>query len=767
MITDPQDSANLSPPTRSPRSTKSGKSSRRRKAKPMTQARLLSAIDYREQRASGGDLFEEEQRKALKYYFGEALGDERAGESKIVMREVYSVIEWIKPMLMKVFFGSEEVLKFTPKGPDDVAAAEQETAYVSHIITDRNAGFLLFMTWFNDALLLKNGYVLSYWDERVDVAESVYNDVDIDTLTLVQGEKDIEILEAEEDGMDEETGESTYKIRIRTKETVGQVRLKAIPPERVRIDGGHGSVSLKDARYVRYSENDTISSLREQGFDVDDDINSDGGEDGHSQLAILRSQNTNMYGPDDRDEDDPDPSSREVEVHTLWIRIDYDGDGVAELRRVIKVGKEILYNEVDDSIDLASLTPTVISHRHQGMSIADAVLDIQEVKTMLARGYINNIYLANNGRYFVDDDRVNMEDFLVSRPGGVVRVRGGVTNAVQPFQHPVLGSTIIQAIEYMDNVLENRTGASPRVLQGQSFDGNAINKTATGINQIMSSVLSRIELIARIFAETGVQDLYRSVHGLSLKHARKADVFELLGSYVNVDPQQWEKRTQMAANVGVGMGDKTERVQALQMLISAQMNSLPMGLTTPEAIRSSFIKLTRLAGFKDVESFWPSPPVDPQTGQPGQLQAPQQPPDPAAQAEADKSAAEQAKLQVDQERMRNDAEAAKRKIDIDGWRAEQDVSHAQEKMFIDHVTKLAIETMKADQTAEQVQAGRDDKQADRQAGERQAERASAEKVATAAPQPQAEPSKRPVRVIHHRDEQGNLTHSEPVYDDAN
>lgn len=719
----------------------------------MTEAALLSAIDYREQRASGGDLFEEEQRKALKYYFGEALGDEKPGESKIVMREVYSVIEWIKPMLMKIFFGSEEVLKFTPKGAEDVQGAEQETAYINHIITARNDGFLLFMTWFNDALLLKNGYVLAYWDERVDVTESVYNDVDIDTFTLVQEEKDIEILEAEEDGIEMETGAPTYKIRIRTKETVGKVCLKAIPPERVRIDGGHSSVSLKDARYVRYSERDTISSLREQGFDVEDDLTDDGGEpsDSGNQLATLRSQNTNMYGPEGKDEDDPDPSSREVEVHTLWIRIDYDGDGIAELRRVIKVGKTILYNEVDGSIDLASLTPTVISHRHQGMSIADAVLDIQEVKTMLARGYINNIFLANNGRYFVDDDRVNMDDFLVSRPGGVVRVRGGVTNAVQPFQHPVLGSTIVQAIEYMDNVLENRTGASPRVLQGQSFDGNAINKTATGINQIMSSVLSRIELIARIFAETGVQDLYRAVHGLSLRNARKADVFELLGSYVSIDPQQWEKRDQMTINAGVGMGDKTERVQALQMLISAQMNSLAMGLTTPEAIRSSFIKLTRLAGFKDVESFWPSPPVDPNTGQPAQ---PQQPPDPAAQAEQAKMQAEQAKMQVEQERVRNEAEARKREIDITGWRAEQEMSHSQEKMFIDHVTKLAIAQMTADQAAEQVQAGREDKDADR-AGK-------VAEIEAANPRP---PAKRPVRVIHHRDEQGNLTYSEPVYED--
>ena len=667
------------------------------------------------------------------------------------MREVYGVIEWIKPMLMKVFFGAEKVLQFTPKSGEDVEQAEQETEYINHIITARNDGFLLFMQWFNDALLLKNGYVLAYYDERVDVTESIYHDVDTDTLTMINDAKDIEILEAEVDGFDDEMGQETFTVRIRTKEDVGQVKVKAIPPERVRIDGNHNSVSLKDAKYVRYSERDTISSLREQGFDIDDDISDEAGDTTANQLALIRSQNTKMYGDDD-DGDDPDPASREVEIHTLWIRIDFDGDGIAELRRIIKVGKEILYNEVDDVIALASLTPTVISHRHQGMSVADAVMDIQEIKSMLARGYLNNIYLANNGRYFVDDERVNMDDFLVSRPGGVVRVSGGVSNAVQPFQHPVLGSTIVQAIEYMDNVLENRTGASPRVLQGQSFDGNAINKTATGINQIMSSVLSRIELIARIFAETGVQDLYRAIHALSLKHTRKGDVFDLLGKYVGVDPQQWDKRNQMTINVGVGTGDKNERVQALQMLITAQMNMMPVGLCTPKEIRNSMIMLTRLAGFKDVQSFWPEPPKDPATGQ---EQPPQAPPNPEAQAA-------QAEMEIRKQEIIDKAQIEKRKLEIEEQQAGRKIDAEQAKHAIDTQTKLAIAALQSDdanrQAGMQIEGeeppppGPDDPP-------------SVEQMLAAVLQKMREgdAKPRPRGVVHHRDAEGNLTHSEAVY----
>lgn len=674
----------------------------------MTDEDLVSAIDYREGRATGGDIYEEEQKKALSYYFGEKFGNEDPERSQIVMMDVYSVIEWIKPMLMKVFFGAKKVLKFTPQSGQDVPQAEQETDYVNHIVTSKNDGFLLFMTWFNDALLLKNGYVTAYWDERIDVTESIYNDVTEDILAIFMEDGDVEILEAEETGFDEEMGVALYKVRLREKSTKGQVKLKAIPPERVRVFSQHDSVSLKDCRYVRYRETLTISDLREQGFEIDDDISDDGADNDERNLGQIRSRASTQYDNSELDEDDPDPASREVNVDTCWVRIDFDGDGVAELRRVIKIGNEILYNEVDDVVGLISLTPTVVSHRHQGMSIADAVMDIQETKTMLVRGYIDNIFLANNGRYFVDDMRVNMDDFLVSRPGGVVRVQGGVSNAVQPFQHPVLGSTVIQAVEYLDNVLENRTGASPRVLQGQTFDGNSINKTATGINQIMSSVMARIELIARIFAETGVQDLYRLVHSLSLKHARDKEIFKLRGEFVQVDPRAWETRREMTIDVGLGIGDDAQQVQALQMLIQAQMNMLPMGLSTPAMLYNSMARLTEMMGFKDVESFWQKPQVDPQTGQPMQ---PQQPPNPEAQAAEMKAQIEQAKMQAqvqaDQARLsmeaqarQQDAQIAMRKLDIEQQRAQFDNERATADSFIANQVKLAIAAMQVDADAQ-------------------------------------------------------------------
>lgn len=650
----------------------------------MTEDKLIAVIDYRDGQSDPSDL-QHDQEKALNYYFGRKFGNEDPERSQIVMREVYSVIEWIKPYLMKIFFGGKKVMRFTPLGPDDYERSKQETDWVNHVIQQQNDGFLLFYTWFTEALICRNSYLLVYFEKRVDVTESVYEDVDEMILTLLQEEGEAEILEAEETGTSPETGLPTYKIRIRDRNEIGKVRIKALPTERVRVSNKHDSISLKDTDFVRYSEKVTISSLREVfGNDaVPDDI-SDESFDQDSVLEEVRNRNT---AADGQAEGDPDPASREVECMTAFIRVDYDGDGIAELRRVIRVGNTILYNEVEDAVYIVGLTPTIVPHRHEGMSVADAVMDIQEIKSMLVRGYLDNIYLANDGRYFVDDVRVDLDDMLTSRPGGIVRVEGGVANAVQPFQHPVLGSTVVQAIEYMDNVLENRTGASPRVLQGQTFDGNSINKTATGLNAIMSSVMARIELIARIFAETGVSELFRLIHGLSLKHMSRRQRFELRGAFVDVNPREWEKRSDMTIDIGLGMGDDAQQIQSLQMLSNAQMGLMQMGLADRESVYNTVTRMTELMGFKDVQSFWIKPTPQNQ---------PQQPPNPDMMKIALEQQKSQSEASIKQQEVVAKAIIEKLKLESSTAAETAKIKADADRAHIDQIVKMALEMMKSD-----------------------------------------------------------------------
>jgi len=657
----------------------------RKKNREMGEQRLLALIESRESKSENATV-SGDNAKALSYYFGDALGNEVEGRSQIVMREVYSTIEWIKPALLRMFFGGEQVVKFTPKGPEDVEQADQETDVVDHVVVDQNDGFATLYAWFTDALLSKNAYVLAYWDERTETTESRYRNLTVEELTQIMQDGDVDIVESEQQSVATAEGiEEFWDVTLRRREPQGKVCIETIPPERIRVEGGYKHVSLQRANFVEYWEDKTISELREAGFDVPDSLaDEDDGSfatDGRNVEAIRNRVLTRT--DEDGTADDNDPASREVRVRTAFMRVDYDGDGIAEMRRVVVVGKTILANEPYDRVLVAALTPTIVPHRHQGMSVADAVMDLQEIKTTLIRGLLDNMYLANNGRHAINEDTVNLDDLLTVRPGGIVRVSGDPSTAIVPLVTPALGAPIIQTIEYMDSVLENRTGASPRVLQGQNFDGNALNKTASGINQVMSAAMARIELIARVFAETGVKELYQIVHTLLLKHGQKKLTMQLRGKWTAVDPREWQKRTDMRVNVALGSGDKQARISLLQMIVTAQQGVAGIGLSNPQTMYNSLAKITTEAGYRDPDEFWVNPAKQP----PGQNMGP--PPDP-------KLLAEQARISLDQQKAAEEVRLKELGIRADFQKEQLDADVRRSTAFLQHQVDLARAAMDRD-----------------------------------------------------------------------
>lgn len=679
---------------------------KRVRGEPLDDERLIALIEERESRASRVGSFQDNQAKALRYYLGEALGNEVEDRSQVVMREVYSTIEWIKPALLRMFFGGDSVVKFTPKGPEDIKQAEQETEVVQHVAMSQNDGFSTFYTWITDALLMRNGYVVAYWDEREDTTESRYRNLSLEEATMIMRDREVEVLEADE-RVDPATGEPAFDVRLRFKEKTGQVRVDAIPPERVLVDANYKHVGLSRCAFVEYWEEKTISALREEGFDVEDDLrdsdeenNFAGGRDTVANARMARDATVN----DQENDDDPDPASRQVKVRTIFMRVDVDGDGIAEMRRLVVVGRQVLQNETYDRVLMACITPTIMPHRHAGMSVADAVMDLQEIKSVLMRGMLDNMYLANNGRFAVNEETVNIDDFLTTRPGGVVRVAGDPGTAIAPLIAPALGAPIIQTIEYVDNVLENRTGASPRVLQGQSFDGNAINKTATGINAVMSAAMARIELIARVFAETGIKELFQIIHTLLLKHGHKPLVMRLRNQFVPVDPREWQKRTDMTVEVGLGVGDKQAKIALLQMITTAQQALMPMGLANAQTLYNGLSKIVTEAGFKDPEEFF----VDPAKAQ---QQGMQPPPDPRAMAE-------QAKISFEAEKAKKDAELRELEISSRQQTTQMQMELERAKAFLSAQVDLAKHSMSQDASRESESAGRKERLAEKGFNER-------------------------------------------------
>ncbi len=584
----------------------------------MDDKQLLAAIEQYEGNAETSGGIQDDRVEALDYYFGEPLGNEVDGRSQVISRTVWDAVEWLKPQLADVFTSGEEIVQFSPRSADDVEAAEQETDYVNHIITQRNNWFDIFYSWAHDALIQKDGYVKAYWDDTKDVAVERYEMLSPDEFALLSQDKDIDIVEqATAITIDEMGMESiTYSAKIERKKPRNVVKIKNIAPENVRVDQNARSICLQDesVSFVQHVEYQTISQLREAGFDVDDDINDSGDGFGDWQEDAR-----DKYTPF-RDRDDgnaADPSMRRVKVRETWIRADVNYDGYAELRHVIVVGTTILLNEECDVVPIVAMCPIPLPHRHYGLSVADAVMDLQRIQTALLRGSLDNQYLANNGRYGISDD-VNLDDMLDSRPGGVVRVMNGQSPsaAIMPLTHPTAGANVIPMMEYVDRLGQKRTGVNE---QTQGLDPNALNKTATGAQIMMTASQQRIKFIARIFGES-VKQLFQLVHQLTLTHSRQQEIVRMRGKWVPVDPRQWVKRTDLTINTNYGTGDKAQQIAMMTNVLAIQKEAIAAGLATPQNIYNTLVRLTRAAGYKDADEFWqdpakapPKPPAPPDT----------------------------------------------------------------------------------------------------------------------------------------------------------
>ena len=450
--------------------------------KPKTDDELVTLFEEREKRAGRNTTLDSQRAESLQYYQGDPFGNESDDRSSVVMRDVFEVVEWIKPSLLRIFTAGDRVVAFQPQGPQDIAMADQETDYVNHCVMEQNEGFLVLYQWFTDALLMMNGYVVLYWVKSSDVTEEIYEGLTEDQLAMLSQDEDVTILEKEESQIQTELGPlAVYTVKLRRVVAKGELALRNIPPERVFVSHAHNSVSLRDADFCGYWEEMSLSELRDMFPDADipDDF---GDEESTStgntdQVYNARNRNDPVMMRSNADSGDGDAASRIVRVRIGWMKVDADGDGIAERRRMVVVGNELLYNEIDPTVNMAVLTPTIMAHRHVGIDVVQIVKELQLIKSMLMRGMLDNMYLSNNGRYGIDEDRVNIDDLLVSRPGGVVRVTGDPGTAITALTHPAMSSNILQVVEYLDGTKEERTGVS-RLNQG--LDANTINKTEGG-----------------------------------------------------------------------------------------------------------------------------------------------------------------------------------------------------------------------------------------------------------------------------------------------
>lgn len=611
----------------------------------------------------------DDRSKAINYYNREPYGNEVEGRSSIVTGEVAEVVDGALPQLLRIFTQSDELVRFEPKFPGDEEAAKQATEYCNLVFFQDNDGVILMHDWFKDALLQKNGIVKYWWEDSEDPIKEKYKNLNAEELTMLFADNEMELVSQDmnEVGVDE-MGMPTfsYDVVIKKKKEAGRVKIENVPPEEFLIS--KRDKTIKDARFIAHRVMMTRSDLIAAGYpkDVVDDLPAYS-DLTYSPERIARYDRGEM--PDEAQS--LDFSMQEIEVFECYIRTDVDGDGMAELLKVTYAGMTtVLDKEEVDHIPFASVCPIPMPHKFFGQSLADRAMDIQLIKSTITRQILDNLYLTNMPRMTAIDGQVNMDDLLTVAPNGVVRMK--TQGAVQALTVPPTAAQSFPMLDYMDNVLQKRSGVTQT---SQGLDPNILqNTTATAIAAMQQAGSGRLEMIARIFADTGVKDLFSGIFHLLCKYQDKARVIRLRGKYISIDPREWKNNYDVSINVGLGTGSKDQQMAMTAMVLQKQEQILQtQGISNPLVTvgqyRNTLGKFIEAAGFKDSTEFFKEipPELDAQLSAPPPPQ--QAPIDPAVQAYMAQTQAqiqgEQAKLQA--------------KIEADRIKAQADIQLAREK----------------------------------------------------------------------------------------
>ena len=562
----------------------------------------------------------EQQSEALDYYYGKPFGDEEDGFSSVVTRDTLKTVEGIMPSLMKVFASGDTFVEFEPTGAEDENAAQQATDYLNYVFDKRCDGFNVLYTWFKDALLMKNGLVEVSWqqDEYCDI-ENFTGIEEIEVQALEEDEK-LEIVKKEVN----EEDPNLYDVTVRRNDHRGKPVVDNIPSSEFRIKAR--SKSLKDATFVARVQEVSIGSLVDAGYSREDV------REGHRSVLMNSEVENSRF--DDVEEPIDFSNDTVVEYIKAWVRVFDEDEEKMKLMEVHMVGNVVLDKEEVGHLPIINLSPIMMPHKFTGVSIADLVKDIQEIRSKMWRHTLDNLALSNAGRYAAVENQVNLQDLIDNRIGGIVREK--VQGAVRQLPVPQLGQATFPFLNELEKEREDRAGVS-RMTQGLDASALTSNTAATAVNQIMTAAQEKIQLIARIFAETGVKELFLQLYRLSRTNNSEVDIVKLRGRFVPVAPYDWKDRYDMTVTVGLGNQNKDQQLMHLNN-ISVMLKSIGATqfgyLIQADHVHTLATEFIKNAGYRNAGQF---------IGDPNEIKPPQPQPSAdmvAAQGEAQKDAAD-------------------------------------------------------------------------------------------------------------------------------
>ena len=583
----------------------------------MKESTLISILSQAENDAAeySGE-FSRENEKYLKGYLAEKSGDfagESPDQSSVVTTDIADVVESDMPSLVRVFLGSGDIMEFQSNtdNESEVAEAEEKTKYVNYIVRNQPDSFSIIHNWMKDAEIQKNGVVKYFIDEKKDVEEVEYTGVDGIEIQAIQESlqgADVDKVKVEVSEQ-QETPEQTFDIKFRVTRTTKKISIVNVPPEVFLIT--RNATSLDDAELVGDRIRKTRGELIAEGFkrDLIDQLPTltDDSNKRSSNLKAIR--NRDQGGANDSESID-DWASQKVEISDLYVKIDFDGDGIAERRHIMTSGNKVLINESFNHVPYASLSAILMPHKAIGRSRAEITYETQRQQTFLARGINDNIRAVLRPRHVVHPD-LDLDDMLNIVDNGVIRMDDDTDvlpqNAIMPLVVPYIGDRALQVVQYVDQKRAKTTGA---LMSNQGLDADKLaTETATKVNAINDEGEAKIELIARNYAETGFRKLMEGIAWLASRYQDTATEFRVLGKALTVNPSGWKYNHHVQSKVGLGAGSNERLVQARQAIytIQSQLKMSGSKIVDEEGIYKNLAAMTDGLGFNRSEQLFNNP----------------------------------------------------------------------------------------------------------------------------------------------------------------
>jgi hypothetical protein len=646
---------------------------------------ISSALTYDDTELS------QKRAKALEYYRG-TMSDTPAmtGRSSVVSMDVADTIGWMLPGIIRVFTASDRMAIYEPEKPSDEEFAKQATDYVNYVFTKDNPGYRIMWDATHDSLLLGNGVVKHWWDDKEECEYTEHSGLTEEQIAILQSDQNAEIV-AQKEGepqivmMPAPTGQmmemplQTFDVKVKRVIRSGRLKVECIEPEDFLLD--RNATCIENARFCAHRQDVTRSDLVEMGFDREMIENLP--VDRFSNLQqekISRDEASSLFFNNVGDE-----SMLTVELFECYVKADVDGDGVAETVRAYYAGAgatgELLDWEVwDDDLPFSDIPCEPVPHRWDARSIADDTSDIQRVKTVLTRQMLDNLYWVNNPMTTAEESSVTNPDTLRSpRFGATVFYKKGALPPA-PLNIPFVGDKALLGLQHFDQVREMRTGVSRSTM---ALDPEALqNQTATAANNQKDAAYSQVELIARNQAELGWRRVFRQILKLIVKHQDRPRTIRLRDTWVEMDPRAWNANMDATINIGLGTGSRDRDMAMLNQILNVQMamtDRLAQGGFSAQAlemvpkINMTAIKLAESAGIKNPDQFYLD--IKPEMLEQMKQEAANRP-DPEMQKEQVKA---QTQLQLGQQQAQLDAQADQRKAQIEAVQMQADIEAQNQK----------------------------------------------------------------------------------------